>query len=43
MRKAPTALIAATSAAIALLMTPTKADAGWGWWVPAPGGFVVSV
>jgi hypothetical protein len=43
MRKAPTALIAATSAAVALLMAPTRADAGWGWWVPAPGGFVVSV
>jgi hypothetical protein len=43
MKKPLTALIAAASAAAAAFMTPTKADAGWGWWVPAPGRFVVSV
>jgi hypothetical protein len=43
MRKQRTAFLAATGPAIALLATVNTADAGWGWWVPAPGEFVISV
>jgi len=45
MRKSLTALIAATTIALAAIVTPTTADAQWrrgGWgWGPALGGFAV--
>jgi hypothetical protein len=42
MRKALTALTAATTIAIAAVVTPTTADARWrGWWGPALGGFAL--
>ena len=40
MRKSLTALTAATSIAVAAIAMPTTADARWGWWGPALGGFV---
>jgi hypothetical protein len=39
MRKSLTALAAATTLAVAAVATPTTADARWGWWGPAFGGF----
>ena len=43
MRKSLTALTAATTIAIAAVVTPTTADARWrgGWWGPALGGFAL--
>ena len=41
MRKTLTALAAATTIALATVATPSTADARWGWWGPALGGFAV--
>jgi hypothetical protein len=39
MRKSLSALTAATSIAVAAIAMPSTADARWGWWGPALGGF----
>src|SRR5262249_57479790 len=39
MRKTLTAIAAAATIGVATLATPTTADARWGWWGPALGGF----
>src|SRR5262244_1568000 len=41
MRKTLTAIAAAATIGIAAVATPTTADARWGWWGPALGGFAV--
>lgn len=41
MRKSLTALAAAATVAGAAIATPTTADARWGWWGPALGGFAI--
>jgi hypothetical protein len=39
MKKTVTALVAATTVALAAVATPDTADARGGWWGPAIGGF----
>jgi hypothetical protein len=39
MRKILTALAAAATIAVATVAAPSIADARWGWWGPALGGF----
>ena len=39
MRKTLTAIAAAATIGVATLASPTTADARWGWWGPALGGF----
>lgn len=41
MRKTLTAIAAAATIGVATLASPTTADARWGWWGPALGGFAV--
>ena len=41
MRKSLTAIAAAATIGVATLASPTTADARWGWWGPALGGFAV--
>src|SRR5262249_37531154 len=41
MRKTLTAVATAATIAVATLSAPTTAEARWGWWGPALGGFAL--